>query len=119
MLLMRPLLILVDLQQDYLNSSYFEPMSGLVVHEATKLLAWCRKQGIPVAHVWTTVSRITDNRMPHWKQANIWQCVEGTLGHQPPTGLAPLEGEPIFHKTGFTAFTSGSFRFSTATGNRR
>jgi acyl-CoA reductase-like NAD-dependent aldehyde dehydrogenase/nicotinamidase-related amidase len=103
---MRPLLILVDLQQDYLNSSYLEPMAGVVVHGAAKLLAWCRKQGIPVAHVWTTVSRIADNRLPHWKQANIWQCVEGTPGHQPPTSLAPLEGEPIFHKTGFTAFTS-------------
>jgi nicotinamidase-related amidase len=42
---MKPLLILVDLQQDYLNSSYLEPTAGLVVHGAAKLLAWCRKQG--------------------------------------------------------------------------
>jgi len=106
---MRPLLILVDLQQDYLNCSHFEPMAGLVVQGAANLLAWCREQGMPVAHVWTTVSRIADNRMPHWKQANIWQCVEGTPGHQPPTSLAPIEGEPIFHKTGFTALTSKEF----------
>src|SRR6516165_794558 len=89
---MRPLLILVDLQQDYLNCSHLEPMAGLVVQGAANLLAWCREQGMPVAHVWTTVSRIADNRMPHWKQANIWQCVEGTPGHQPPTSLAPIEG---------------------------
>src|SRR5262245_26546432 len=102
---MRPALILVDLQRDYLNSYHLEPMAGTVVHEAAKLLAWCRKQVIPVAHVWTTVSRIPDTRMFHWKQARLWQCEEGTLGHQPPTSLAPLDGELIFHKTGFTAFT--------------
>jgi acyl-CoA reductase-like NAD-dependent aldehyde dehydrogenase len=44
--------------------------------------------------------------MPHWKQANIWQCVKETPGHQPPATLSPVEGESIVHKTGFTAFTS-------------
>jgi alpha-ketoglutaric semialdehyde dehydrogenase len=103
---MRPLLILVDLQQDYLDSPELEPSPGRVVHGAAALLAWSRERGIPVVHVWTTVSRETDNRMPHWKQTNIWQCEQGTQGHQPPPRLAPLVDEAIFHKTGFNAFTS-------------
>ena len=102
---MRPLLILVDLQQDYLNCSDLEPHAGLVVQEATKLLVWCRERGMPIVHVWTTVSSTPDNRMPHWKQANIWQCVEGTPGHQPPAPLLPIEGESVIHKTGLAAFT--------------
>jgi alpha-ketoglutaric semialdehyde dehydrogenase len=105
---MKPLLILVDLQHDYLNSPDLEPPAGIVVHGAAMLVAHCRERGIPAAHVWTTVSRDPDNRMPHWKHANVWRCEEGTPGHQPPAVLAPLEGEPVFHKTGLSAFTPPS-----------
>jgi acyl-CoA reductase-like NAD-dependent aldehyde dehydrogenase len=101
---MKPLLILVDLQYDFLKSPDLDPPAQVVVQGAATLLARCRERGMPVAHVWTTVSREPDNRMPHWKQANIWRCEEGTPGHQPPAPLAPLEGEPVFHKTGLSAF---------------
>jgi alpha-ketoglutaric semialdehyde dehydrogenase len=101
---MKPLLILVDLQQDYLKSPHLEPAAGNVVHAAATLLARCREHDMPVAHVWTTISRDPDNRMPHWKRVNIWQCEEGTPGHRPPPALAPLENELIIHKTGLNTF---------------
>ena len=107
---MKPLLLLVDLQNDYLSSPDLEPAAGAVVQEAARLLQHCRERGVAVAHVWTTVSRDPDNRMPHWKRANLWQCEEGTPGHRPPEALAPIDGEPIIHKTGFSAFTTPFLR---------
>ncbi len=99
---MRPLLVLVDLQQDYLKSPQLDPAAGSVVDGAAALLAAARAQAVPVAHVWTTVTRDPDNRMAHWKRAGVWQCEAGTEGHAPPASLAPREGEPIVHKSGFS-----------------
>ena len=98
---MKPLLILVDLQQDYLKSADFEPSLGRALNGAVSLTSFCRKRGIKVAHVWTTVSRERDNRMPHWKRAEIWRCEQGTPGHKPPSILAPVEHDPVIHKSGF------------------
>jgi alpha-ketoglutaric semialdehyde dehydrogenase len=106
---MRPLLVLIDLQNDYLALPHLEPAAGAVVHEAGNLLRYCRAARLPVAHVWTTVARNPDNRMAHWKAANLWQCEEGTPGHAPAALLAPIDGEPIIHKTGFSAFALPPF----------
>ena len=99
---MKPLLVLVDLQQDYLKSPQLDPAAGSVVDGAAALLAQARAQAVPVAHVWTTVTRDPDNRMAHWKREGLWQCEAGTEGHAPPTSLAPRQGEPIVHKSGFS-----------------
>jgi acyl-CoA reductase-like NAD-dependent aldehyde dehydrogenase len=104
---MNPLLILVDLQRDFLTANPLAPAAGDLVERASWLLGRCRERGIPVVHVWTTVSRRPDNRMAHWKQAGVWRCVAGTTGHEPPRELAPIEGETILHKTGFRAFAGG------------
>ena len=79
---------------------------------AASLLAHARAQAVPVAHVWTTVTRDPDNRMAHWKREGLWQCEAGTEGHAPPTSLAPRQGEPIVHKSGsstpdIAAFVAG------------
>ena len=99
---MTPLLVLVDLQQDYLKSPQLDPAAGSVVDGAAALLAAARAQGVPIAHVWTTVTRDPDNRMAHWKRDGLWQCEAGTEGHAPPASLAPRQGEPIVHKSGFS-----------------
>ena len=103
---MRPLLTLVDLQQDYLASSDLQPTAGSLVLRSAALLACCRHRGIPVAHIWTTVSRDPDNRMKHWKALDVWRCEQATPGHLTPPELAPLVGEAIFHKTGFSVPSS-------------
>src|SRR6185295_18747825 len=100
---MKPLLVLVDLQQDYLKSPQLDPAAGSVVDGAAALLALARSQSVPVAHVWTTVTRDPDNRMAHWKREGLWQCEAGTEGHAPPASLAPRPGEPILHKSAFSA----------------
>lgn len=91
-------LVLVDLQHDFLEG----PCSGRVVAAARELLEQCRESQVPVIHVWTTVDRAGEKRMPHWKRLDKWICVEGTPGHASP--LAPAPGESVVHKRFFSAF---------------
>ena len=101
---MKPLLLLVDLQRDYLAAPELDPPAGSIVRRAAHLLEGCRTAGVGVAHAWTTVSREPDDRMPHWKSEDRWLCVEGTSGHSPPPELEPARGEPVIHKTHFSPF---------------
>jgi alpha-ketoglutaric semialdehyde dehydrogenase len=100
----KPLLLLIDLQRDYLGAAGLDPPAGAVVERAGTLLSACRERGVPVVHVWTTVSRSDDRRMPHWKREDRWLCEEGTAGHAPPPELEPEQGELVLHKTFFRAF---------------
>ncbi len=104
---MRPLLLLVDLQRDYLESPGLEPAAGPVVERAAALLRSCRRAAVPVAHAWTTVTRSDDRRMPHWRRQRRWICERGTPGHEPPPELLPQPGERVIHKTGFSPFENG------------
>ena len=104
---MKPALLLVDLQNDYLAAAGLEPAASILVFHATALLDRCRKRGIPVIHIWTTIDRAHDRRLPHWKQAGRWQCVAGTEGHKTPGPLQPVEGEIVVNKSGFNGFAGG------------
>ncbi len=104
---MKPALLLVDLQNDFLRSPRLEPAAGAIVARAAMLLAGCRRLSLPVIHAWTTVRREPDRRMPHWKRTGKWMCVEGTEGHATPEVLRPVASETIVHKTFFSAFEDG------------
>ncbi len=77
---MKCALLLVDLQGDYLAPAGIEPAPGSIVRQAAVLLENFRRRGLPVIHVWTTVNRADDHRLPHWKQAGRWACEAGTPG---------------------------------------
>ena len=101
---MKPALLLVDLQNDYLAAPGLQPAADILISRAAALLDDCRKRKIPVIHIWTTIYPGEDRRLPHWKKSNRRRCVAGTAGHKPPESLRPLNGEIIVHKTGFNAF---------------
>jgi len=103
----KPALLLVDLQNDYLNAPGLSPSPAIVVAGAARLLEGARRALAPVIHVWTSVSREDDRRMPHWVRQDKWICVTGTTGHEPPAALRPLPGEITLHKTYFSAFHTG------------
>ena len=105
---MKPALLLVDIQHDYLAAVGLQPAVDGLVFRATALLNACRKRQIPVIHIWTTISRKDDRRLPHWKKNNRWLCVAGTNGHETPTSLQPAENEIAVHKTGFNGFAGGA-----------
>ncbi len=104
---MKPALLLVDLQNDYLAAPDLQPTAEVLIAQTTALLAQCRQSEIPVIHIWTTVRREDDRRLPHWRKENRWQCVAGTSGHATPASLAPRSGETVVHKSGFNAFADG------------
>ena len=105
---MKPVLLLVDLQNDHLAAPVLHPPADAVVARAAELLDHCRRHRIPIIHVWTTLRRDKDRRLPHWERADRWMCVAGTSGHQPPARLQPRAGEIIIHKTGFNAFAGAT-----------
>jgi alpha-ketoglutaric semialdehyde dehydrogenase len=110
---MKSALLLIDLQQDFLvpnnlhPSADLQPPAVVLVARAAELLRACRHRKIPVIHIWTTVDREKNIRLPHWRAQNRWMCVAGTPGHETPDPLRPLAGESIVHKTGFNAFARG------------
>ena len=103
---MKPVLLLVDLQGDFLAAPELYPPADTVVARAARLLDGCRNRRFPVIHIWTTNRRGKDRRLPHLERADRWICVAGTNGHETPAALQPREGENIVHKTGFNAFAS-------------
>jgi acyl-CoA reductase-like NAD-dependent aldehyde dehydrogenase/nicotinamidase-related amidase len=101
---MKAALLIVDLQRDFLERAGLEPAPAFLVAEARHLLEACRARSVPIAHVHTLVHRNGSNRMPHWKRAQLWSCVEGTSGAEPPQELSPGCGERVFVKQHFSAF---------------
>lgn len=112
---MKPALLLIDLQNDFLNSPRLEPCAGQLLEGAHRVLEVARRAQIPVIHVWTTVNapqHEPDTRMPHWKTAQKWSCVENTRGHETPRELRNLPHdqvprEHVVHKQFFSAFENG------------
>lgn len=104
---MKPVLLLVDLQNDFLRAGDLEPHPASIVAAAADLLNTCRTGAVPVVHVWSTVNRSGDNRMPHRKRNGDWMCLEGSAGHACPDVLRPHKKETIIHKIFFSAFSTG------------
>jgi len=105
---MKPALVLVDLQNDFLGAAGLEPAASAVVRGAARLLAAARRAGVPVLHVVTSVPAGGAGRMPHWDRRDDRRCVAGTPGHEPPAALAAAPGEAVVAKTFFSGFSSGA-----------
>ena len=103
---MRALLLLIDLQNDFLEAAALEPARPDVIRRAARLLAAARDADVPVIHCVTSVDPDRDDRMPHWKAAGRWSCVRGSRGHAAPAELAPRAGEKIVEKTFFSGFSA-------------
>lgn len=106
---MSPTLLLIDLQNDFLDEPTLEPTKAQVVRGAADLLKLCRSMNIPVVHTWKTVRQDSD-RPPHWRRNNKWACIEGSQGHATPELLKPAGSEMIVHKKFFSAFTIPEFQ---------
>jgi acyl-CoA reductase-like NAD-dependent aldehyde dehydrogenase/nicotinamidase-related amidase len=104
-----PVLVLIDLQNDFLTAPRLEPHPATVVAGAARLLQAFRDRGLPVVHVRTKIGADGSGRMPHWVEQDIRTCLEGSPGYDAPAPLRPREHEPVFDKTWFSAFTVPAF----------
>ncbi|MGR8980723.1 MAG: aldehyde dehydrogenase family protein [Gammaproteobacteria bacterium] len=97
-------LLLVDIQRDFLDRSGLTPGAEELIARTTDLLHRWRRAALPVCHVQTRIQRDGSNRMAHWVKNEIWSCVEGTAGIEPPASLLPLATERVFVKNRFSGF---------------
>lgn len=97
-------LLLVDLQNDFLERAGLIPDSASLCTRAAALLDAARRRGMPVAHAHTVIRADGSDCMPHWQRRGVRECVEGTRGALPPPALAPVEGELVLRKRYFSAF---------------
>lgn len=100
---MRPALLLIDAQQDFLGAPSLEPARGELCASLARLLADCRRARVPVVHVWTTVDALHPP-MPHWTTDRAARFHDGGAGHATPMELRPAADEAVFHKRFFSAF---------------
>ncbi len=103
---MRPVVLFVDLQNDFLEAAGLEPPAAEIVRKAARLLEEARRLRLRVVHAVTTADPEAGGGMPHWKALGIRRCVRGTRGHATPPELTPRAGEPVASKTFFSAFSS-------------
>lgn len=102
--MMQAALLLVDLQNDFLDRPGLIPARDMVVAAATTLLQHCRDLNITILHAQTKVRADGTDRMPHWIENGIQACVAGTPGIKPPSSLQPLPQERRFSKSYYSAF---------------
>lgn len=98
-------LLLVDLQYDFIERPGLLPALEDLSHPIESLLAFAREQDLLVIHIRTRISPSGEDRMPHWKNRDICDCIAGTRGAEPPTQFAALHDEPIVYKQFFSGFS--------------
>jgi aldehyde dehydrogenase (NAD+) len=103
---MHQALLLIDLQNDFFKRPGLVPALADITGPIVNVLAHARATGMPVAHVRTRIDASGENRMPHWRQSGIRECIAGTAGERPPPAFAELAGEPVFHKQYFSGFSN-------------
>ena len=101
---MRPALLLVDVQYDFLELPSLEPPRESLCGSLGQLLRASRQASLPIFHVQTQIEDPRE-RMPHWIKNGVSRCVAGSKGVQPPERLKPVEGEVVITKRFFSAFT--------------
>lgn len=104
---MKPALLLVDVQNDYLARPGLHPGADLLIAGIAALLGAFRGASLPVIHVRTMIAEDGRDSMPHWQRQGTRQCVRGTPGSLPPQSLAAVDGEAIVEKRYFSGFESG------------
>jgi acyl-CoA reductase-like NAD-dependent aldehyde dehydrogenase/nicotinamidase-related amidase len=100
-------LILVDVQNDFLDRPGLYPERHDLTTQIGTLLAAFRAASLPVIHVRTGVADDGSDSMPHWQRQAVRQCLRGTPGAMPPPALAAADSEEVVEKHYFSGFETG------------
>jgi nicotinamidase-related amidase len=104
---MVPALLLVDVQNDFLDRPGLYPERDDLTARIGTLLAAFRAASLPVIHVRTVIAVDGTDGMPHWQRQGLRQCVRGTAGAMPPPSLAATDAEEVVEKRYFSGFETG------------
>jgi nicotinamidase-related amidase len=113
--LVRPALVLVDLQNDNVHPDGAFASSGAPAHAAAQglvehvgeLLSWARDRGLPVIHNHIVAYPGRDfggNNAPIFQMIGPDSLKLGSWGGEPLEGLEPLDGEPLLLRNRMSAF---------------
>lgn len=97
-------LLLVDIQEDFLQREGLTPARDDFLQKAGALLAAWREAGLPVIHVHTLVGSDGEGAMPHWQTSQRQDCRAGSAGARAPAMVQPESDERVVHKRFFSAF---------------
>lgn len=104
---MKPALLLIDLQREFLERPGLEPPARILISAVETLLHSWRTRRLPVIHVrMTTRPDGSDARLPHWRKFGK-SLAPNSPGHDMPESLRPTSGEQVIRKSGFNPFASG------------
>ncbi|MDD5555634.1 MAG: cysteine hydrolase [bacterium] len=101
---MKPVLLAIDLQSDFPRLFALLKPRARFEADVGALAAACREGGVPVIHVLTLHRRDRSTWTLHMKRDDFRICIEGTEGIREIGAIARRPGEPVFHKTRWSAF---------------
>jgi nicotinamidase-related amidase len=101
---MRPALLLVDLQLDFLEPQELQPPRDVLLRGLAGILARCRERDVPVLHVRTLVAADGHDRMPHWTRNGDRRCMLGSRGAEAPSAVREGPDERVYAKQFYSGF---------------
>lgn len=101
---MKPVLILIDLQHDFLTGEGRKPSEPRLVRRVSRLLRFARAAGVPVVHVRTAYREDLRDATLHMRDRQIRICIEGTPGAEFFPSVSPRPGEKVVLKKRYSAF---------------
>ena len=106
---MKPVLTLIDLQEDYLNRPPLRERREALCHRIAGLLTAFRERRLPVIHVIALYQANRSNWTLSMLRDGYGVVIEGTPGAQIADPVRPQGGEPVVVKTRYSAFHRTDF----------
>lgn len=111
---MNSVLVVIDVQQDFLKDVRMNPPSTTLLPKIGALLGGFRAHSLPVAHIHYITEPDGRGYLSHHQKKGRPRCLRGSPEAVPDPHAAPASGEPVFAKHAYSAFDSESFeRFLT------
>jgi acyl-CoA reductase-like NAD-dependent aldehyde dehydrogenase/nicotinamidase-related amidase len=107
---MKPLLVLIDLQNAYLAAEGLEPAAGSIVDHATRLLNFCRRHHIPAVHIRTAAGADSASEQPSKEFYRRPRPQLGSPEYRAPEALRELPHECLLHKSSHSGLHDPSAR---------
>lgn len=101
---MKPVLVVIDLQQDFLTGEGRRPTEPRLVRRVSRLVRFARAAGIPVLHVRTLYRDDLRDATLHMRDRRLRLCIDGTPGAEFFPSVLPARGEKVITKKRYSAF---------------
>jgi hypothetical protein len=109
---MNKALIVIDVQNYFLDKENLQPPKNIVTDEIARTLNYFRENKIPIFHVHTRIDKNLKNKMPHWSNELAKLFQEGRSAFKAPISLIPQKEDSVFYKSFYSGFSDPKFDHS-------